>query len=189
MSEPARNGTCLSASAEVRVKRGSTWKTFAPRSLASTTHWNPTGWASAMFEPMITMQSEFCRSCWKSVAPPRPNEVPRPGTVEECHMRAWFSICSCAQRREQLIDEVVLLVVQRRAAEVGEAERPLQATSLGIAVVPGPSAGVEQPVGDHVHRRLELELLPPGPVWAPVLDLQLAPRVGDEAQRGRALRA
>ena len=48
--------------------------------------------ASAMFEPMIRMQSAFCRSCWKVVvAPPRPNEVPRPGTVEECHMRAWFS--------------------------------------------------------------------------------------------------
>jgi hypothetical protein len=38
------------------------------------------------------MQSEFCRSCWNVVAPPRPNEVPRPGTVEECHMRAWFSM-------------------------------------------------------------------------------------------------
>ena len=32
----------------------------APRSRASITHWKPTGWASAMFEPMITMQSEFC---------------------------------------------------------------------------------------------------------------------------------
>jgi hypothetical protein len=41
---------------------------------------------------MIRMQSEFCRSCWNVVAPPRPPEVPRPGTVEECHMRAWFSI-------------------------------------------------------------------------------------------------
>jgi hypothetical protein len=40
---------------------------------------------------MITMQSECCRSCWKVVAPPRPNEVPRLGTVELCHMRAWFS--------------------------------------------------------------------------------------------------
>jgi hypothetical protein len=40
---------------------------------------------------MIRMQSEFCRSCWNVVAPPRPNEVPRPGTVEECHIRAWFS--------------------------------------------------------------------------------------------------
>jgi hypothetical protein len=41
---------------------------------------------------MLIMQSEFWMSCWKVVAPPRPNEVPRPGTVEECHMRAWFSI-------------------------------------------------------------------------------------------------
>ena len=75
----------------MRVKRGSTWIIFAPRRRASITHWKPTGWLSAMFEPMITMQSEFGRSCWKVVAPPRPNEVPRPGTVELCHMRAWFS--------------------------------------------------------------------------------------------------
>ena len=40
----------------------------------------------------MTMQSAFCRSCNDWVAPPRPNEVPGPGTVEECHMRAWFSI-------------------------------------------------------------------------------------------------
>ena len=46
-----------------------------------------------MFEPWMTTQSEFCRSCWKVVAPPLPKLVPRPGTVEECHMRAWFSIC------------------------------------------------------------------------------------------------
>ena len=92
MSLPARSGTCRSQSALVRVKRGSTWITFAPRSFASTTHWKPTGWHSAMFEPWITMQSEFWRSCWNVVAPPRPNDVPRPGTVEECHMRAWFSI-------------------------------------------------------------------------------------------------
>jgi hypothetical protein len=31
--------------------------------LASMTHWNPTGWHSAMLEPMIRMQSLFCRSC------------------------------------------------------------------------------------------------------------------------------
>ncbi len=30
----------------------------------------------------------------KVVAPPRPNVVPRPGTVELCHMRAWFSTCT-----------------------------------------------------------------------------------------------
>ena len=68
------------------------WITRAPRALASITHWNPTGWASAMFEPMITMQSAFARSCCVLVAPPRPNEVPRLGTVEECHILAWFSI-------------------------------------------------------------------------------------------------
>ena len=28
------------------------------------------------------------RSCCAVVAPPRPNEVPRPGTVELCHIRA-----------------------------------------------------------------------------------------------------
>ena len=65
--------------------------TVRPRSRASITHWKPTGWASAMFEPMIRMQSECLRSPGKVVAPPRPNDVPRPGTVEECHMRAWFS--------------------------------------------------------------------------------------------------
>jgi hypothetical protein len=42
----------------------------------------------------MRMQSAFWKSCWKLVAPPRPSEVPRPGTVLECHMRAWFSICT-----------------------------------------------------------------------------------------------
>ncbi len=52
MSLPARIGTCRSAIALVRVKRGSTWITLAV------------------------------------VAPPRPNEVPKLGTVEECHILA-----------------------------------------------------------------------------------------------------
>ena len=63
MSLPARSGTCRSASALVRVNRGSTCTTCAPRALASTTHWKPTGWASAMFDPMMTMKSELARSC------------------------------------------------------------------------------------------------------------------------------
>jgi hypothetical protein len=94
MSLPARMGTWMSASALVRVKRGSTWMMVAPRSLASITHWNPTGWHSAMLDPSMTMQSARCRSCWKVVAPPRPKLVPRLGTVELCHMRAWFSTCT-----------------------------------------------------------------------------------------------
>ncbi len=92
MSVPARIGTCRSATALVRVNRGSTWMTVAPRFFASITHWKPTGWHSAMLEPWMTMTSELIRSCWKSVAPPRPKLVPRPGTVAECQIRAWFSI-------------------------------------------------------------------------------------------------
>ena len=92
--DPARIGTWMSETAEVRVNRGSTWMIVAPRRLASITHWKPTGWASAMLDPSIRMQSALLRSCRKVVAPPRPNEVPRPGTVEECQIRAWFSICT-----------------------------------------------------------------------------------------------
>ena len=66
----------------------------APRSRAFITQRKPTGCASAIEEPWIQTQSAFWKSCWKLVAPPRPSEVPRPGTVEECHMRAWFSICT-----------------------------------------------------------------------------------------------
>jgi hypothetical protein len=40
----------------------------------------------------MRMQSELTRSCGNVVAPPRPKLVPRPGTVEECQIRAWFSI-------------------------------------------------------------------------------------------------
>ena len=65
---------------------------FAPRSRAFMAQREPTGCASISAEPWTQTQSAFWKSCWKLVAPPRPNEVPRPGTVAECHMRAWFSI-------------------------------------------------------------------------------------------------
>jgi len=88
MSVPGRIGTWRVATALVRVKRGSTWITCAPFSRAAITHWKPTGWHSAMFDPMMRMQSENCRSCWNVVAPPRPSEAPRLGTVELCQSRA-----------------------------------------------------------------------------------------------------
>ena len=84
----------MSATALVRVKRGSTWMIGGARASPPSPSGSPTGWHSAMLEPSITMQSAFGRSCWNVVAAPRPNEIPRPGTVEECHMRAWFSICT-----------------------------------------------------------------------------------------------
>ncbi len=94
MSVPARIGTYRSARALVRLKRGSTWMIVAPRSLASITHWKPTGCASAKLEPSMMMQSECCRSCMNVVEPPRPKEVPRPVTVELWQTRAWFSTCT-----------------------------------------------------------------------------------------------
>ena len=92
MSLPERIGAWMSASAEVRVKRGSTWMIVAPRALACMTKRNPIGWFSAMLEPMITTTSEFARSHSAIVAAPRPKEVPRLGTDEECHILAWFSM-------------------------------------------------------------------------------------------------
>ena len=91
MSLPARMPTCCVAIALVRVKRGSTWMTSCS-ALACLHH--PLEADRVVLGHVRAHdhdQSEFWRSCWKSVAPPRPNEVPRPGTVELCHMRAWFS--------------------------------------------------------------------------------------------------
>ena len=92
MSEPERIGAWMSHSAPVRVKRGSTWISVAPRRLASTRKRKAIGWFSAMLEPMTTTTSEFAMSQRAIVAAPRPKEVPKLGTEEECQIRAWFSI-------------------------------------------------------------------------------------------------
>ena len=91
---PARICTWVVAQAEVRVKRGSTWMIRAPFSRAFIGKRKPTGCASAMLEPMMRMQSLYCRSSWKLVAAPRPYVVLKLGTEALCHMRAWFSIAT-----------------------------------------------------------------------------------------------
>ena len=48
--------------------------------------------------------------------------------------------------------------------------RAVQGSARRRRVLPGPVAGVEDPVGDHVHRRVEVEVLPLGAVRAPVAD-------------------
>ncbi len=51
MSEPARSGTCMSA---MRTRAGEARVDVDhPRAArrASITHWKPTGWHSAMFDP------------------------------------------------------------------------------------------------------------------------------------------
>ena len=88
ISVPARMPTKTSQSAEVREKRGSTWIRVAPLALAFIGHRKPTGWASAMFEPIRRTQSDPAMSCMVLVAAPRPNEAPRPGTEAECQILA-----------------------------------------------------------------------------------------------------
>ncbi len=93
------------AMADVRVKRGSAWIKVAgsrARVFACITQRKATGWHSAMFEPMIRMLSACFMSMAKVVAPPRPNEVPRPGTVALCHIRAWFSMKTTPRPRINL---------------------------------------------------------------------------------------
>jgi hypothetical protein len=75
---------------------------LAPLALAYITQRKAMGWHSAMFNPMIITASACCMSIAKVVAPPRPIVMPKPGTVEECQMRAWFSIATTPRPRNSL---------------------------------------------------------------------------------------
>ena len=83
------SATQRSAIADVRVKRGSTWMTVraALARLDRPSGSRPDALRPST-SPMIRIASALTRSCCAVVAPPRPNEVPRPGTVELCHIRA-----------------------------------------------------------------------------------------------------
>jgi hypothetical protein len=62
-SVPVRIRWWMSATADVRVKRGSTWMILAPRStFAFTNHRKPTGCASAGLPPLIMIRSAFLMS-------------------------------------------------------------------------------------------------------------------------------
>src|SRR4051812_27881366 len=92
------------------------------------------------------------------------------------------------QRRVELLEEVVLLVVEGRAAEVGDAERPLDRLSLVVPRFPGLVAGLLHALGDHLHRLLERDDFPFRPARPPVQALVDAMRAGDELEGGGALR-
>ena len=94
-----------------------------------------------------------------------------------------------AHRGERLLDEVVLLVVERRAAEVREPHRAVHAVAVVVDVLPAVLAGGDHALGDHVHRLVELELLPLRPARPAVQHLGQPARLLDELARGRALRA
>src|SRR4051794_4761377 len=94
-----------------------------------------------------------------------------------------------AHRGERLLYEVVLLVVERRTAEVGEAQRAVHAPAMVVRVLPAVLAGGDDALGDHVHRDLEVELAPLGRARRAVEDLRQPAGLLDELARGRALRA
>src|SRR5204862_197044 len=55
----------------------------------------------------------------------------------------------------QLLHEVVLLVVEGRSSEAGDAHRPPDHALAGQLVLPYLTPGGDDPVGDHVHRGVE----------------------------------
>jgi hypothetical protein len=88
ISLPARIGTWVSERAEVRVNRGSTWITFAPRSRALNDEPEADRVVLRMLAPMITTQSLSARF-WRKVVAPR-GRVGRPDRARRaCHIRAW----------------------------------------------------------------------------------------------------
>src|SRR6266571_2719769 len=126
-SDPARMGAWMSAMALVRVKRGSTWMSLPPASLALATQRKATGWHSAMFEPWITTRSESSMLRGYSVAAPRPSRVPSPGTLEH-------------------LGEPVRVDVELEDGRALGAEGPLVVRAAGVALDVGDLAvhGVHQ---------------------------------------------
>ena len=89
---PARIGTCMSATALVRVNRGSTWITLAPRRLGLHHPLEADrvalGHVRALDEDAVGVRQILLEGGRAAAS----ELVPRPGTVEECQIRAWFSI-------------------------------------------------------------------------------------------------
>src|SRR5699024_10733926 len=94
-----------------------------------------------------------------------------------------------ARGGEELLDQIVLLVVDGRAAEAGDAHRAPEGAALLVLVLPVLPAGLDEAVGDHVHRRVEIEVLPLGRVRAAVAHRGLAEVGVRELLAGRALGA
>ena len=92
MSVPGRSCVYKSATAAVRVNRGSTTTSFALRVFfASMVHLNPQGWFSAGFAPIARITSAFLMSTQPLVIAPRPNVAAKLATVGPCQTLAWLS--------------------------------------------------------------------------------------------------
>ena len=110
---------------------------------------------------MIRIASEFSRSLLR-----RGRAASSEGGAQTGHRGAMsysglVADANQAQARgEQFFDQVIFFIVERRSAQMSDgfvvhhgSGRPAFSTKLLFAALP-------QPVGDHVHRRLEVEVFP-----------------------------
>ena len=96
-------GAYRSATAALRLKRGSTTITVALfLILASITHLNPTGCASAALPPIISTTLAFLISTQLLVIAPRPKVGASADTVGPWQRRAWQSIDTIPSARVNL---------------------------------------------------------------------------------------
>src|SRR5713101_950843 len=89
---------------------------------------------------------------------------------------------------EELLDQVVFFIVERRPTEMRHrsgVHHPFAVTLF----LKGAFPGVPDALGDHIHRRLEVQVLPCGRVRPPILDLSLPARVRQELETVRAFGA
>src|SRR5918997_4770354 len=89
---------------------------------------------------------------------------------------------------EELGYEVVLLIVYRSPADGGQCHRAVEFLTLRILLFPGLLPGLLDPLGDHVERLLEREVLPFRRIRPAVADLRPAVRRDVQTEGGRALR-
>src|SRR5215216_7118600 len=160
MSVPARIWIHLVAIALVRVKRGSMWKTCAPRSRASITHWKPTrvvlGHVRAHDRDDVrVLEVLLVVGCASS-----PERGPQTGDRGAVSYAGLVLDLDDAQGGAEFLDQVVLLVVQRGTAEISDGHRPVGRSAALGRLLPGRRARVDHAGGDHLHRLVERELFP-----------------------------
>ncbi len=91
-SVPGRGRSQMCANLTSSTLRGSMMMSLARwRSTARLTIRPMMGWFSAVFEPVMRMQSVFSISDMEFVIAPLPKLAARPATVTECHNRAQWS--------------------------------------------------------------------------------------------------
>src|SRR5437588_7213808 len=91
--------------------------------------------------------------------------------------------------REELLDQVVLLRIERRPTQEVQTKRPLERLTVLGLLLPRLLAGPDDPVGDHLGRPLKRDVLPVASARPAVLHPGLPHRRVDELLGGGTLRA